>query len=67
MIERGIPIIEKIIAELLNKSIKVQLVNGNENESSIEKTAIKTETKPNPNEEKVFNKIIEVFDGEILR
>jgi DNA polymerase-3 subunit gamma/tau len=67
MIERGIPIIEKIIAELLNKSIKVQLVNGNENESSIEKTDIKTETKPNPNEEKVFNKIIEVFDGEILR
>ena len=67
MIERGIPIIEKIIAELLNKSIKVQLVNGNEKESSIEKPTTKIVTKPNPNEDKVFNKIIEVFDGEILR
>ena len=64
--ERGIPTIEKILADDMGSPIKVNFVNGGGNSQS--------KTKPNkkkpeihPNDNILFNKIVEVFDGEILR
>ena len=66
MVERGIPMIEKILADEMDSPIKVNFVNvvemRNQNLNQIKK---KPEIDPNDN--KLFNKIVEVFDGEILR
>ncbi|MEC9049492.1 MAG: hypothetical protein VYD66_01710, partial [Candidatus Neomarinimicrobiota bacterium] len=66
LVERGIPTIEKILADEMGSPIKVNFVNGGGNSQS--------KTKPNkkkpeihPNDNILFNKIVEVFDGEILR
>ena len=66
MVERGIPTIEKILADEMGSPIKVSFVNGG--------VAAQSKSKPNkkkpeidPNDNKLFNKIVEVFDGEILR
>ena len=66
MVERGIPTIEKILADEMGSPIKVSFVNGG--------GAAQSKSKPNkkkpeidPNDNKLFNKIVEVFDGEILR
>ena len=66
MVERGIPTIEKILADEMGSPIKVNFVNGG--------GAARSKSKPNkkkpeidPNDNKLFNKIVEVFDGEILR
>ena len=66
MVERGIPTIEKILADEMGSPIKVSFVNGG--------GAARSKSKPNkkkpeidPNDNKLFNKIVEVFDGEILR
>ena len=65
MVERGIPTIEKILADEMGSPIKVSFVNGG--------GAARSKSKPNkkkpeidPNANKLFNKIDEVFDGEIL-
>jgi len=66
MVERGIPTIEKILADEMGSPIKVNFVNSGADTQS--------KTKPNkkrpeihPNDNKLFNKVVEVFDGEILR
>jgi len=66
MVERGIPTIEKVLADEMGFPIKVSFVNGG--------GAARSKSKPNkkkpeidPNDNKLFNKIVEVFDGEILR
>jgi DNA polymerase-3 subunit gamma/tau len=66
MVERGIPMIEKILADEMGSPIKVSFVNGG--------GAAQSKSKPNkkkpeidPNDNKLFNKLVEVFDGEILR
>jgi hypothetical protein len=66
MVERGIPVIEKILADEMGSSIKVNFVNGGGDAQSKSKLNKK---KPaiHPNDNKIFNKIVEVFDGEILR
>jgi DNA polymerase-3 subunit gamma/tau len=66
MVERGIPVIEKILADEMGTPIKVNFVNGGGDAQSKSKLNKK---KPaiHPNDNKIFNKIVEVFDGEILR
>ena len=62
MVERGIPMIEKIIADEMKSSIKINFMNEGVDAKS-------TNNKPeiHPNDNKLFNKVVDVFDGEILR
>ena len=66
MVERGIPMIEKILADEMGSSIKVNFVNGGGDTQSKSKSN-KKNPEIDPNDNKIFNKIVEVFDGEILR
>ena len=66
MVERGIPTIEKILADEMGSSIKVNFVNGGGDAQSKSKSN-KKKPEIDPNDNKLFNKIVEVFDGEILR
>ena len=66
MVERGIPMIEKILADEMGSSIKVNFVNGGGDTQSKSKSN-KKKPEIDPNDNKIFNKIVEVFDGEILR
>ena len=65
MIERGISRIENIIQDIIGQAFKLKFINGDpqvEPKSKPEKTS-----ETNKNNDKIFNKVIEVFDGEILR
>jgi hypothetical protein len=66
MVERGIPMIEKILADEMDFPIKVNFVNGGGDSQSKSKPN-KKKPEIHPNDNKLFNKIVEVFDGEILR
>ena len=66
MVERGIPTIEKILADEMGSPIKVDFVNsGIPTQSKTKQNKKKPEIHPNDNT--LFNKVVEVFDGEILR
>ena len=66
MVERGIPTIEKILADEMGSPIKVNFVNGGRAAQS-KSNPNKKKPEIDPNDNKLFNKIVEVFDGEILR
>jgi len=66
MVERGIPTIEKILADKVGSPIKVNFVNG-DGDMQTKSKSNKKKPEIHPNDNKLFNKIVEVFDGEILR
>ena len=65
VLERGIPVIEKEIKEIVGLKIKVKFKTNDYGKR-------KTKNKPNenrelnPEDDKVFDKIVDLFDGEIL-
>ena len=65
VLERGIPVIEKEIKEIVGSKIKVKFKINEDGKR-------KTKNKPNenrelnPEDDKVFDKIVDLFDGEIL-
>ena len=62
IVERSIPTIEKLISDEMDSPIKVRFLNNGEDTKSHKK-------KPNihPNDNKLFKKMVELFDNEILR
>ena len=64
--ERGISTIEKVIADEMGLPLKINFLNGGRDTPPQSETSQK-KLDPHPNDEKLFNKIVEVFDGEILR
>ena len=67
MMDRGIPKIEKILSDELGKQLKVGFKHNAEEKDANQTTTNNKQEEPNPNDEKVFNKVVELFDGEILR
>ncbi|MDC0645876.1 DNA polymerase III subunit gamma/tau [bacterium] len=67
MVERGIPTIEKVILDIIGEPLKVLIKNGDGDSQKKDIVKKSTEKVSNPNDDKIFNKIVEVFDGEILR
>ena len=67
MMDRGIPAIEKILSDELGKKLKVGFKHSAEEKDANQTTKNKNQKEPNPKDEKVFNKVVELFDGEILR
>ena len=66
LVERGISTIEKILTDEIGSPIKVNFVNCGRNAQS-KTNPNKKKPEIHPNDNKLFNKIVEVFDGEILR
>ena len=64
VLERGIPVIEKEIKEIMGLKIKVKFKIDDETRKSKSKPNKKRESSPKDN--KVFDKIVDMFDGEIL-
>ena len=64
VLERGIPVIEKEIKEIIGLKIKVKFKIDDETRKSKSKANKKRES--SPKDDKVFDKIVDMFDGEIL-
>jgi hypothetical protein len=67
MVERGIPTIEKVILDKIGIPLKVLVKNGDGHSQQKKIVKTRAEKISSPNDDKIFNKIVEVFDGEILR
>ncbi|MCH2650685.1 MAG: hypothetical protein MKZ99_04735, partial [Candidatus Marinimicrobia bacterium] len=67
MMDRGIPAIEKILSDEIGIPLKVGFKHSAEEKDENKITKNKNQKEPNPKDEKVFNKVVELFDGEILR
>ena len=67
MMDRGIPAIEKILSDEIGIPLKVGFKHSAEETDAKQNTRNKNQKEPNPKDEKVFNKVVELFDGEILR
>ena len=65
VLERGIPVIEKEIKEIVGLKIKVKFMI-NEDEKRKIKNKPNENRELNPEDDKVFDKIVDLFDGEIL-
>ena len=65
VLERGIPVIEKEIKEIVGSKIKVKF-KINEDEKRKTKNKPNGNRELNPEDDKVFDKIVDLFDGEIL-
>tara|TARA_A100001015_G_scaffold310286_1_gene411392 strand:- start:766 stop:1071 length:306 start_codon:yes stop_codon:yes gene_type:complete len=65
VLERGIPIIEKEIENMFDMKIKIKFIK-----KDIEKNKPESETNNNTKskqaDDKVFDKIVDLFDGEII-
>ena len=67
MMDRGIPEIEKILSAEIGIPLKQGFKHSAEETAAKQNTKNKNQTEPNPKDEKVFNKVVELFEGEILR
>jgi hypothetical protein len=67
MMDRGIPTIEKILSDELGKQLKVGFKHNTDEKDTNQTTKNNNQKEPNLKDEKVFNKVVELFDGEILR
>ena len=65
VLERGIPVIEKEIKEIVGMKIRIKF-KINEDEKRNTKNKPKENRELNPEDDKVFDKIVDLFDGEIL-
>tara|TARA_B100001250_G_scaffold414193_1_gene451214 strand:- start:1725 stop:3419 length:1695 start_codon:yes stop_codon:yes gene_type:complete len=63
LINRAIPFIQEIIFKHFNKKIKLNIIKEKNKKNIIKEPT----TKNNQSNEEIFNKIIDVFDGEIIR
>mgnify|MGYP001434856077 CR=1 FL=1 len=62
LMERGIPLIVKEFSKIFGKTYKVNFINNTK--KSMKKNNNQLES--NPKDEKVFSRVVDVFDGEIL-
>ena len=67
LMEMGTPIIEKEISERIDKNIKVRFENKHDKISKDDSSHQKTQEEVDSNDEKVFDRIVEVFDGEPIK
>ena len=67
LMEMGTPIIEKEISERIGKNIKVRFENKHDKISKDDSSHQKNQEEVDSNDEKVFDRIVEVFDGEPIK
>ena len=57
----------EILSDEIGIPLKVGFKHSAEEKDTNQTTKNKNQKEPNPKDEKVFNKVVELFDGEILR
>ena len=67
LMEMGTHIIEKEISERIDKNIKVRFENKHDKISKDDSTHQKNQEEVDSNDEKVYDRIVEVFDGEPIK
>ena len=67
LMEMGTPIIEKEISERIDKNIKVRFENKHDKISKDDSSHQKNQEEVDSNDEKVYDRIVEVFDGEPIK
>ena len=67
LMEMGTPIIEKEISERIDKNIKVKFENKHDKISKDDSSHQKNQEEVDSNDEKVYDRIVEVFDGEPIK
>ena len=67
LMEMGTPIIEKDISERIDKNIKVRFENKHDKISKDDSSHQKNQEEVDSNDEKVYDRIVEVFDGEPIK
>ena len=67
LMEKGTPIIEKEISERIDKNIKVRFENKHDKISKDDSSHQKNQEEVDSNDEKVYDRIVEVFDGEPIK
>ncbi|MDP6169330.1 MAG: DNA polymerase III subunit gamma/tau [Candidatus Marinimicrobia bacterium] len=65
ILERGIPVVEKELSVTIGTKVKVKVKN-NSNSKQKTKSQKNEQSVSSPKDEKVLNKIVDLFDGEIL-
>jgi hypothetical protein len=67
IIEKGIAIVEEILAEILHQSLKIKFIqDGGVKPSENIADSNHEKPQPHPDDENTLNRIVELFDGEIL-
>ena len=67
VIARGVPIIEKEILEKIGKKIKVRFIKDIQDQSKEVDKNDKKKSDVDPNDEKVYDRVVELFDGEPIK
>ena len=67
LMEMGTPIIEKEISERIDKNIKVRFENKHDKISKDDSSHHNNQEEVDSNDEKVYDRIVEVFDGEPIK
>ena len=65
--ERGIPIIAKELSGVMGMELKVNFKNINNVKRKSKAKKKDVDNGSNPKDEKVLNKIVDLFDGEIIQ
>ena len=67
MMSRGIPIIEKEILEKIGKKLKIRFIKDAQNQPEGDEKSHKQKSDTDPNDEKVYDRVVELFDGEPIK
>ena len=68
MVEKHAKIVEEIISVKIGRGLRIRLIKGKgEAQGKNDTKSKKSEKKLNTDDKKTLNRIVELFDGEILR
>ena len=67
MMSRGVPIIEKEILEKIGKKLKIRFIKDVQDQPEEDEKNHKQKSDTDPNDEKVYDRVVELFDGEPIK
>ena len=67
MMSRGVPIIEKEILEKIGKKLKIRFIKDVQGQPEEDEKNHKQKSDTDPNDEKVYDRVVELFDGEPIK
>ena len=67
IMSRGLPIIEKEILEKIGKKLKIRFIKDVQDQPEEDEKNHKQKSDTDPNDEKVYDRVVELFDGEPIK
>ena len=67
VMSRGLPIIEKEILEKIGKKLKIRFIKDVQDQPEEDEKNHKQKSDTDPNDEKVYDRVVELFDGEPIK